>query len=299
MSPTAYATSCLNGISLWATKLFPLLFPFFVLTRLILVNTTNSNSRLDKYFNKLYHTPENSLMIFLLSFLCGYPMGAKLISTKYENNEIDSHAARKLLSFCSISGPMFMIGTVGMSFLNSYKAGIIILIANLIGSLINGLLYRNKDFSKSNQIKNESTTQTLTEIVYDSMISILMVGAFISLSFILIDILNNLKIISFISNTICSVLNIKEYQNVVNSVLAGMLEITRGTAEIGACDLSLNLKTIITSGLIGFGGISVIFQSFAFISKTKIKFKYILFQKLTQGILSLVVAIILTIIFHL
>ena len=299
IKPLNYAKACLNGISAWAFNVLPVLFPFFVLTRLIVTLNENKQSFMDKFFCKAYNVSTNSFNTYFLSTLSGYPMGAKLIGTMYENKQISKNEAKKMLSFCSVSGPMFMVGTVGLIMLKSYLAGLIILISNVLASLINGLLFRGKkDIEPANSIKFKTSNKTsLSDIVYDSLISILMVGAYIALSFLIISVLNNLHIIEFLSNTICSVLKCNKYKDVVQFVLCGGIEITNGILGLSSNSVSLLTKTILASGLIGFGGISVILQSLNFISKIKIPFKTIFLQKLTQGLLSFIIAIPLCIIF--
>ncbi len=253
---------------------------------------------MDKFFNKLYHTPSPSFMIYFLSTLSGYPMGAKLICSIYDDGVIDKNDAKRMLSFCSVSGPMFIIGTVGVGFLHSYQAGLVILIANIIASLINGLIYRGKKCEKKNPVYNpHRSNDILSNSVYDSLISILMVGAYIVLSFLLIDVLNNLNIISGISTAISSVFNINGGQNIVETVLTGMIEMTRGILNLSGISCPLALKTIIASGLIGFGGVSIFLQSISFLSKLHLPIKNMILQKTTQAILCILITIPLALVF--
>ncbi len=297
-NPKIYADSCLNAVSVWAIKIFPVMFPFFVFTRIIVNLSENKPNFMDKFFNRLYNTPIGSFKTFFLSSLSGYPMGAKLICVQYEDGKITSHDAMKMLSFCSISGPMFMLGTVGISILCSYKAGLIILISNIIASLINGFLYRGKKIDIKNfQYNIKQKKLNLGDHISDSLNSILMVGAYIVLSFLIIDMLKNLNIINIISNSICGVFNIKHNQNVVNSILCGLLEITRGIIELNATNISLCIKTIISSFLIGFGGFSIFFQNLHFLEKLNVKKSTILLQKFSQSLITLAVSLIISIIF--
>jgi len=289
--PEIYANSCLNGLSVWAIKIFPVMFPFFVFTRIIVNLSENKPNFMDKFFTKAYNTPVGSFKTFFLSVLSGYPMGAKLICIQFEENKISSEDAKKMLSFCSISGPMFMLGTVGMSILHSYKAGLIILIANIIASLLNGFIYRGKKKSKENFIYiHKQKSISLGEQINDSLNSILMVGAYIILSFLLIDMLKNLNIINVISSAICGVFNIVNNQHIVSSALCGILEITRGIIELHSTNISLSLVTLISSTLIAFGGFSIFFQSAHFLEKLKIKKQSILFQKLTQAAICFIIS---------
>ena len=310
-NPSFYAKSCLNAISVWSLKVLPMLLPFFIFTKIIVSICPPKKNILDKLFKKAYKTPDGSFLIFFLSVISGYPMGAKLISNIYENKHINNDDALTMLSFCSISGPMFMIGTVGVNIFGSYKAGLIILISNVLACLINGFIFRNKTKQKFNNNLDKNTTNEhqfnknnnaiksvelnssniLADSVHDSLNSILLVGVYIVLSFLLIDLLKNIGFITNVSNAICGVFHMKDKQNVVESVLSGLIEITRGNIDLATTNLSLEVKTIISSGLIGFGGISVLMQSMAFIKNLNLPIKTIVKQKMMQGILAIICAL--------
>ncbi|MBE7076899.1 MAG: hypothetical protein E7374_03285 [Clostridiales bacterium] len=244
---------------------------------------------MDKTFSKIYNVPCGSFVIFLLSTLSGYPMGAKLICYMYDTKAIDQKDAKKMMSFCSVSGPMFMVATIGIGVLSSFKAGIIILISNIIASLINGLLFRKGKTSYKQNILKKTNENLLTNSVYDSIISILMVGGFIVFSFLIIDILEFLKIFNLFS----SILPIK-FQESFSAILKGLIEMTRGIIDLGKTNLTLKSKTVISSALIGFGGTSIFMQSLAFLSKLKFKFTDMLKQKCFQGILAGFIAFLLS-----
>ncbi len=298
LNPKIYSNSCLNAISVWALKVLPVLFPFFILTRIIVSLSEFKVSKLDKIFNNTYHVPKFGFKIFLLSIISGYPMGAKLICTLNEQSLIKNKEAEKMMSFCSISGPMFIIGTVGVNIFLSYKAGLIILIANVIAALINGLIYRKEKYIEEKLIYTGNKQENvLSNSVYDATISILMVCAYIILSFLIIDILINIKIIDYFSNFICNIFNCPQNFDTIKSSIIGFVEITRGIIELNNANISLSIKTIIASGLIGFGGISIIMQSLSFLNKLKIRVKTIFKQKLTQGLLSVIIAIPLALFF--
>lgn len=294
LNPSRYANCCLNGLSIWSTKVFPTLFPFFILSRLIIKLSNYSSNPLDKLFNKIYNTPNGSLSIFTLSSLSGYPMGAKMIGTIFEDHSISKTDAKKLLALCNLSGPMFMIGTVGIACLGSYSAGIIICVSNILASLINGLIYKGGKTISNIRIQNKQDSNILTDTIHDSLQSILMVGGFIIFSFLLIEVLKSTNILTMLSNAICSVFNCGQYKDIVESILCGLIEITTGCINTGSINISLRVKTIITSSIIAFGGLSILFQSKTFIDKIGIPTRYILLQKTTQTIITFLVSLLLS-----
>src|SRR5574344_476395 len=118
------------------------IFMFFtkILTDLDFLSwLTNLFTKLNKI---LFKAPAISSYIFLMSIISGYPVGAKLISEFYEMGAISKVQANKLCTFCSTSGPLFIIGSVGTSmFLNS-TLGYIMFLSHILGSFLNGILYR-------------------------------------------------------------------------------------------------------------------------------------------------------------
>lgn len=298
LNPELYSKSCLNAISVWTLKVLPVLFPFFVFTRIIVNLSEFKTNKMDKFFNNIYRVPKFGFKIFLLSVISGYPMGAKLICTLNEQDIIQKKEAEKMMSFCSVSGPMFIIGTVGVNIFLSYKAGLIILVANIIAALINGLIYRkDKYVEKEVSYSGKKNDNILSSSVYDATLSILMVCAYIVISFLIIDVLINLHVIDNLSNAICTIFNCPQNFDTIKSSIIGIFEITRGIIELNNVNISLTLKTIIASGLIGFGGISILLQSLSFLNQLKISTKTIVKQKITQALLCLIITIPLAIIF--
>ena len=149
---------------------------------------------------------------------------------------------------------------------------------------------KEKKIEQNSDNKNESSN-ILADSVYDSLNSILIVGVYIMLSFLIIDLLKNIGFISNVASAICGVFNITDKQSVVESVLSGLVEITRGNIDLATTNISLQAKTIISSGLIGFGGISVLMQSSAFIKNLNLPINSIVTQKVCQGLLSTLFAI--------
>ena len=293
-NPAIYAKSCLNAISVWSVKVLPVLFPFFIFTKIIVALIEPKQTKLDKVFFKLYHTPATSSSIFLLSLISGYPMGAKLICNMFERGIYTRQDAKRMLAFCSVSGPMFMIGTVGVAVFGDIKFGVVIMCANVLACLVNGLIFRGKKIEqeKLQTIQIEQPTNNsniLGDSVYDALISILMVGAFMVLAFLLIDVLKNTGILICLSAGIAKVLHIDA--NFVQAFLSGIVEITRGVIDLSAVACPMQIKLIFASALIGFGGISIFMQSLSFLSKLKIKPGYVMLQKLSQGLLALLFSV--------
>lgn len=284
------------GIKVWGQSVLPALLPFFFITKLL--NDLGFSLFIGKYLSpitqKLFHTSGVSGYIYAMSILSGYPVGAKLTSDFYEKGIIDSNEAVRITAFTSTSGPLFIIGTVGVGMFYSTKLGIILLISHYISAIANGLLYRNYKYSKKNcKTFNINVEENILEnAMLSSIKSILIIGGYIALFFMIICLLQNYNILSPINYLLCKIFP-KLDSNIFNSICSGVIEITKGSLDISKLGLSFKENAYILSGIIGFGGLSVHMQSYTFIKKTGIPFKIYLLQKLTQSCFAVLITIIL------
>lgn len=294
ISPKECMNATSNGIRVWVLNVVPALFPFFIITRIIIMLNQNSIPVLDKFTSRCFHA-SNSGLIYFLSLLSGYPIGAKLISGYYESGAIDKQTATKMFSFCSTSGPMFIVGTVGIGVFGNAWVGYILLAGHILGSFLNGLLYRGKT-TAVNQFNLNIQKTNQSDIMYDSIISILMVGGYIVFSSVIIHLLELTNILPLLSNFICKITPFN--YDFIHSILCGLIEITNGLMMLGTACISNKLKIILASGLIAFSGICIMLQSLSFLNKIGIKKSTMLKQKLTQTILTLISTMILILIFY-
>ena len=283
-----------KGLHIWLINVVPALFPFFVLTRIITALNQTSISALDKFTFKFFHT-NNAGLVYFLSILSGYPVGAKLISNYYEKGLIDKSNAKKMFRFCSTSGPMFIIGAVGIGVFGSAKAGYVLLIGHIIGSFLNGLIYRGKSIDGSSYQPQISKT-SINEIMFDSINSILLVGGYIVLSSIVIQMLQITNILPMISGLICKILPVS--QDLVSGVISGIIEITNGLVILGTVNISLTLKLALSAFIIAFSGLCIMMQSVTFLDKIGLKTKEMVVPKLTQAILSSIITYLLAILVY-
>ena len=295
LNPSVYIASTTKGISVFGSIVLPSLLPFFFLTKLLInFNAIHKMSSIFSYgTKKLFNCPNISSYIFFMSIISGYPVGAKLISEFYTNKTINSGEAHRLISFCSTSGPMFIIGSIGTSLFLNKTAGIIIFISHILSSVLNGILFRKYKFSKTEKISPlpANSDIVLNECMYNTIISVLMVGGFIAISFTAIEIMLNLNLLLPLETVIDFVL--KPFNIEVGKQIAtGLIEVTRGCVDISILNLKPTLYIPIITGLVSFGGLSIHLQSYTFLQNCKIKYSYFLLTKVTHSILSVLISLI-------
>ena len=272
----------MQGISAWAFNVLPAVFPFMILSQLLL--STGYIEKVCKpfspIFKKAYKTSSYSFYVFFVSILSGYPVGSKMIADLYEQDRITKKDAFVMSSFCSNSGPMFIVGAVGIGMLCSAKAGYVMLLSHIIGAILNGFLYRNLKIKESEKtrILAPTTQPTFGDIIENSCKSILSVGGIIMFFFIVIE---------FVS------LIISPLSPELQSIIFGMVEITKGSLTISQI-FPLKMATIISTVVITFGGISTALQSISLLKRVQMPLGLFLLQKLTQAIFAGVIAFVLS-----
>lgn len=110
-----------NGLLLWANSVVPALLPFFIATELLSHTTivASVGKLLNKYMRPLFNVPGIGAYAFIMGIISGYPVGAKIVTEFKNNNECSTAEAERLLSFTNNSGPLFIIGTVGIAMFGS------------------------------------------------------------------------------------------------------------------------------------------------------------------------------------
>ena len=141
--PSIALNAAQKGITLWASSVLPALLPFFICANFMtaLGLPVYIGRIFEKPFQKLFGAPGVSAFIFSISITSGYPMGAKLIGDFGRSGAVSRSEARRMLTFCSTSGPLFMLGAVGAGMLASPAAGAVIALSHYFGALLNGLLF--------------------------------------------------------------------------------------------------------------------------------------------------------------
>lgn len=295
-----------NGLALWAINVLPTLFPFFVATELLC--QTNFTYILGKFLNKfvrpIFNVPGESIIAVILGTISGYPIGAKVVCNLKNEKLISKIEAERLIAFTNNSGPLFILGTVGIALFGDKHIGIILLISHILASITVGYFFRfwKKDkldinFREANfnsklaPIKVSEFGELLGIAIKKSIFSILSIGGFIVLFSVILSILENSGLFRVIT-TFLYKFGIPE--NISLAILTGTIEVTNGVALSTAIYSFLPLLSILlTSFLLGFGGISVLLQVYSIISKENISIKPYFLGKLLQGFLSVIFTFVL------
>lgn len=294
-----------TGLSLWAGSVVPSLFPFFVATELLMHTNivTLFGIVLNRFMKPFFNIRGEGAFCFIMGLISGYPVGAKIACNFRKNNICSKAECERLLSFTNNSGPLFIIGTVGISMFGNTTIGILLLVTHILACLTVGFIFRFWKYHCSDKINATSISSQKTEAnfvsvsnlggimaesITSSISTILLIGGFIVLFSSIISILKASGILPSISILLSPVFEMLHIDiHFITPFLTGFLEITNGISLLSKVlvkNISVNL--IFTAFLLGFGGISVLLQVFSIIAKSDLSIKPYVYGKLLQGVLA-------------
>lgn len=304
-------SSAYNGLTLWSSTVIPSLFPFFVATELL--SYTNIVNYLGIFFNRLmkplFNVRGEGAFAFLMGIISGYPVGAKIACNFREFDTCSKEECERLLAFTNNSGPLFIIGTVGIKMFGSSTIGILLLITHILACITVGICFRFWKYNSSNFINttnfkmpnycNKVTVSNLGEVISksitNSISTILNIGGFIVIFSVIISILKNSNF-PFLFKPILQLLHIPTV--IFENFFLGIIEITNGIFAISQIALKkISINIILTSFLLGCGGISILLQVWSIVSKTDLSIKPYIIGKILHGIFASVYTFLFIMIF--
>lgn len=268
---------------LFFKKVFITIFPFIILCDiLIYFNYHLFIKRIfGKLINKIFNIDSNTSIIFILSVLTSHPSNAVYIKNLLDNKIIDIKTANRILIYTYFPSIAFVIGVIGISLYNSFKIGLLLWIICFINNILIGL-YLRKDNSYIERSNSETKDISFFECFKLSILKA------INTSFI---ILGNLIVFTIIINLLVRYIPINP---TILSILTGFLELTSGVISISLLNIPFNIKFALTSLILNFSSLSILFQSFSILSDYKINIKKTLTIKLMFSIITFLLIIICT-----
>ncbi len=303
-----------RGIVVWFQSVLPSLLPFFIGAELLigLGVVKFIGVLIEPLVRPMFNVPGEASFIFAMSITSGYPMGIKLTSDLRKKNSITKVDAQRIISFCSTSGPLFMIGAVSIGMFNNPMIGPYIALAHYISAITVGIIFRfygetikldniqytvgNKnilykafnEMIKARKKDGRPFGKLLSDSVQSAISTIVMVGGFIVLFSVVIE---EIRLIGFL-NILKRFIQLTSLDNIISSeiievLFTGFVEITMGCK--GASQLnntSIISQIVICTMIISWSGISVHAQAASMLNETDINIKTYIISKFMHSIIS-------------
>lgn len=307
MYPEEAVNAAKNGLNTWFNVVCPSLLPFFIGSELLIELGVVKfiGILVEPIMRPLFNVPGSGSFPFIMSIASGYPIGSKIVGNLYKDNMCSRLEAQRMLSFCSTSGPLFMIGAVGIGILNSKTAGIIIALSQYLGAISVGIIFslykrkekgsavkNNKSFKKaynsiidSFQKEKRPIGLMISESVMNSVNSLLLIGGLMTIFSVIISLLISSDfthiLYKFLNMLLCP---IGVDETLIKPLISGLFEVTIGSKMISSSNASFYQKVISTSSIIGWSGISIHFQVAAMIKDTDLNLSLYILAKFIHSI---------------
>lgn len=130
-----------RGTELCLASVIPALFPFFVVSSLLVSLGAGRAARvLERPFRALFRCGGAGAAAFLLGMLGGYPVGAATVASLVRQGDVSPAEGRRLLAFCSNAGPSFIIGVAGLTVFGSARVGAYLYLIHITAAMAAGFL---------------------------------------------------------------------------------------------------------------------------------------------------------------
>ena len=269
-----------KGLRLCAATVIPSLFPFMVISELIV--SSGIGLRISRAFAKpmrwLFGVGEAGAAAYLLGLVCGFPIGAKTAVSMYDRGIVSRSELERLLTFCNNPGSAFVISAVGVSLLGNKKVGIALYVCVILSSLTVGIVgkyllgyKRGSSIGNSMMIQSDFSIKMLTSAFASSALSMLTVCAYV-------------VFFSAFVGCIGAVLSHLSLPCEVLACIFGFFELSSGVGAAAAVPDRI-CAVLLCALFVGWSGLSVGFQIMSVCAGRDISFKPYFIAKVAQGVI--------------
>ncbi len=298
-----------SAVMLWATRVFPVLFPFYIISSLaVRYGVAHFIGDLIKPItSRLFKTSAISGFVFFMSLISGNPSSAIIISQLYEDHSITKKEAQHLLSFSVFVNPIFCIGTIGYAYFHNVTIGYLILLSHITANVLIGFLMRfsikervdnhlsiKSAYLKMENHKNKSKAnfgETISNILQNGVNTMFLIGGFMIFYNLIIVIIQSSQMITYSYHYLSFIFNLfhLNYQT-YNAFFVGLFEMTLGVDNVVKSAFSLRVSVTIITMIISFGGLSIHSQIQSILLKVKLQYFPFLLARISQMVFSGVIA---------
>ena len=283
----AYVT---RGLLLCARTVIPSLFPFMVLSELIVAGGfgTSAIGCISTPFKRLLHLSEAGCCAFLLGLLCGFPIGARCAVSAYERGEITKAECERVLGISGAPSSAFLISAVGASLWESRTFGIALYAAVVLSAILTACIQAHAQKSTPCAVPDEYAAlrepplhgaTLLTHSIRSATEGILSVTAYV-------------VFFSVLTGTLELVLAPLSLSPILHAAIGGFLELSGGVSLAAGLETPI-AAALLTAATVAWSGLSVHCQILAVTSKSALSMRPYLRAKIVQTLLTVVLIAIL------
>jgi hypothetical protein len=273
--PAKAAEAVREALSLCVFRVVPGVFLFMVASKILAgLGAGALLSRITGgFFERLFGVSPGGAAVIFLGLLSGYPSGAMAAGALIKSGELDLREAERVLPFATAASPAFLLGTVG-SVLGE-RFGKIMLASQLRSARLMLLLCRARKKAPRRELESakperKSPLALFASAIKESGAAALNICSYVTFFFVFSSMLFNF---------------LPSYSGAgyFGTLVSGLLEISCGFTRLGACKNSA-VQYFLGGLILGFSGLSVLFQSADALGGARVSMKKYLISKISQGI---------------
>lgn len=310
--PELAFSAALRGLRIWWFVVFPALLPFFIAGQVLMALGAVHflGVLLERFMRPLFNVPGVGAFVVAMGLASGYPIGAVLTAKLYRDGQVNTAEAERLMSFCNTADPLFMAGAVAVGMFGNASLAGAIMASHYLGALGTGLvlrLHRAREASPeaaaevrgglwvractalvdARRRDGRAFGQILGDAVRESVNTLLLVGGFIILFAVIIDILGKMGVVGAASTGLAWVLQPLGVTSAgASSLVSGFFEITIGTKAASQAAAPLLQRLMLCNAIIAWSGISVLAQVAAVTQGTGISLRPYVLARMLQAVLA-------------
>lgn len=261
--------------------IIPALFPFFVCSGLLIYSGfAQVIAHISQpIMRPLFNVPPTGAMAFVTGIISGFPTGAITARDLYRCGNLSKSEAERLLAFCNNSGPLFIIGTVGVSVFGKPVYGVILYLIHIISSVIVGIIFSryNKDKHTSPPTRINQREMSIPEAFATSLNE--SAKSILTVCFSIL----------FFSAVSRALFDLIPMSRNLSAILYGICEFSTGALGIGNLEIDIAYKLILASFVVGFSGLCVHIQVMAVTADSGLSLKPYIIGKILHSIIAAVI----------
>ncbi|WP_442603295.1 sporulation integral membrane protein YlbJ [Paenibacillus sp. KN14-4R] len=317
--------AALRGVSIWWDVLFPALFPFFVISEMLLgFGIVHFIGTLfDPMMRPVFRVPGIGGFIMAMGFASGYPVGAKLTAQLWEQGLVNREEGERLVAVTTSSDPIFLIGAVSVGFFHDVGLAGILAIAHYGGAMLIGILMRfhgahsiqaNRDVDLHKSVPTKSIWTRafdamhtarmkdgrrigtlLSDAVQRSLNLMFVVGGLVVFFSVVLTMLTQGGVMQFFYNGLAAFLTwIHLPATLSEALMSGLFEVTLGAKEAGSSvGVALSFQVAAAAFILSWGGLSVHAQIVSLLANTNLRYMPFLFARMIHGIIAAIAVLLL------
>ncbi|NLS44162.1 MAG: sporulation integral membrane protein YlbJ [Firmicutes bacterium] len=317
--PSIAFNASIKGLHLWWEMVFPALLPFFIAVEVLMALGVVHfiGVLLEPLMKPVFDVPGVGAFALAMGLTGGYPIGAKIAANLRKRGLCSQAEAERLAYFTNTADPLFMSGSVAIGMFHLPGLAGLICGAHYISAVILGILLRFHGKSKTHSIPGISYTkgnlllrafnelynarkadgrpigQVLGDSVRDSISAVILIGGFIMMFSVIINILFASGITGLAEQLLTPVMRLVGIDpELISPITGGLFEITLGIELASKAQAPLLGKLMVSNAIIAWGGLSVFAQVSAMTAGTDIRMRPYLITRLIHALIAAFITII-------